>query len=64
MHNPVIYFDERTGDQYVVTLDDDGEFSHALRYVDRVGRDAIPYERLADVPDSVRYQLESLITKP
>ena len=61
MPEPVTYFDDRTGDKYIVFRDVDGEFAHALRYIDRLGRDVIPYERLVDLPSCVRAPIESLL---
>ena len=57
------YFDERTGDLYVVQLDANGDFAHALRYVDRVGREVIAYERMAELPSYVRVAIEHELTK-
>lgn len=61
-NHPLTHLDERTDDVYVVYLDETGEFSHALRYVGRVAEHgAIPYERVSDLPSSVKWKIESLI---
>ena len=61
MPDPITYFDDRTGDKYVVFRDESGDFAHAQRYLDRVGCDPIPYERLADLPSCVRGAIESVL---
>lgn len=63
MNATVNYFDERTGDLYVVQLDPHGDFAHALRYVDRVGREKVAYDSMAELPSYVRVAIEHELTK-
>lgn len=55
------YYDNRFGDTYVVFLTPEGEFSSALRYVDQVGRDAITYDFLYEIPQPHRNEIEHRI---
>lgn len=63
MTNVINYFDERTGDLYVVQVTPSGDFAHALRYVDRVGREVVVYEHLTELPSYVRVAIEHELTK-
>ena len=56
------YFDPRFGDTYVVTMDGiPFRVTRVLRYVDRIGRDPIPYDRVEDLPARARTAVEQLI---
>lgn len=55
------YYDPRHADTYVVTIDSEGEFICAKRYLVGVGRDPIVYESLADVPQPHKNAIEQKI---
>lgn len=63
MTSAINYFDERTTDLYVVQVTPSGDFAHALRYVDRVGREKIAYDSMAELPSYVRVAIEHELTK-
>ena len=53
------YFDDRFGDLYEVYFDEEtGKFQGAMRSVGEVGREAITYETLAEIPPYHRNQIE------
>lgn len=62
MSSVINYFDERTCDLYVVQVTPSGDFAHALRYVDRVGREKIAYDSMAELPSYVRVAIEHELT--
>lgn len=56
------YYDTRFGDLYEVYFDGEtGEFEMAVRSVGEVGRDAIYYDRLSEIPPFHRNQIEHRI---
>lgn len=57
------YYDQRHGDTYVVTIDSEGEFICAKRYLVGVGRDPIVYDSLADVPIAHKANIEQKISE-
>lgn len=57
------YYDPRHSDTYVVTIDSDGEFVCAKRYLVGVGRDPIIYDNLADVPQPHKANIEQKISE-
>lgn len=64
MNATINYFDERTGDLYVIQVTPDNDFAHALRYVDRVGREVVAYDRLSDLPSYIRVAIEHELCRP
>lgn len=57
------YDDIRYGDRYEIELSHAGDFLHALRFVDRIGRDPIPYDRLSDIPQPHQHEIRQRIWK-
>lgn len=57
------YYDQRHSDTYVVTIDAEGEFVFAKRYLVGVGRDPIVYDNLADVPQPHKANIEQKISE-
>lgn len=51
----------RSGDTYEIELDDEGNFSSAVRFMDQIGRDPIHYEKLSDLPIPHVPEIEHLI---
>lgn len=63
MSNSFTYIDRRFGISYTVHFNDDGSFACVLAYVDRVGAEPIVYHSLAELPPSIRNELESRIPR-
>lgn len=56
------YDDPRSRDRYEIEIDpDSGLLLHALRFVDKIGRDPIPYDSLAAIPQPHRSLIEQKI---
>ena len=61
--NRLVYIDQRSGDVFEVFTDFDGEFEQALRFVDRIGIDPIIYDRLCDIHDGARHEIEGMLIR-
>lgn len=57
----LIYDDVRYGDRYEIELSPCGDFLHALRFVDRIGRDPISYDRITDIPNPHQHEIRQRI---
>lgn len=58
------FYDARFGDTYVIYLEaKDGELqvSRIVRYVEKIGRDPIYYDRVEDLPNRARSEIDQLI---
>lgn len=56
------YYDARYGDTYEIYLSPtDGSFLSACRWVEAIGRDAIYYDDLSEVPPHHRNEIETLM---
>lgn len=55
------YDDCRFGDRYEITLNPDGTFGHAVRFVDDTFRDPLHYDKLTNIPSPHREAIDHLI---
>lgn len=59
----ISYYDHRFGCYYEILLDNDLEFEIAYRYGDHIGKNAIVYDSVEELPAWHRRAIEDLIEK-